>query len=262
MALQTNLNKKDKITIAVVLFAALIFALIWFLIKPTVSSILTTSDKIEQAQLTQEQYKSKIMFLSSAETIYDKTVSDFNDSTSVYYEIMDSSEIDHMITSYVLGSGLFSESLSISMPKDSVDESPYIYSTVTAVPAAAAEGESDTEADANGAGGLLFPYENARRNARSTAASGIKSVGISLVVTGSRETCQAFIDDLCTKPALRITSFSWEQMDKIEVVNPVTGIVELKDPGTVRLRIDFNLYMADIADYDVVVPETSTEAED
>ena len=51
-------------------------------------------------------------------------------------------------------------------------------------------------------------------------------------------------------------------MDKIEVVNPVTGIVELKDPGTVRLRIDFNLYMADIADYDVVVPETSTEAED
>ena len=73
MALQTNLNKKDKITIAVVLFAALIFALIWFLIKPTVSSILTTSDKIEQAQLTQEQYKSKIMFLSSAETVYDKT---------------------------------------------------------------------------------------------------------------------------------------------------------------------------------------------
>ena len=57
MALQTNLNDKDKKTIALVLFAALIFVIAWFLIRPTISSIMNTEDKIEQAELTQTEYR-------------------------------------------------------------------------------------------------------------------------------------------------------------------------------------------------------------
>jgi len=57
MALQTNLNEKDKKTIAWVLFAALIFVIAWFLIRPTVSAIRTTDDKIEQAEITRTQYR-------------------------------------------------------------------------------------------------------------------------------------------------------------------------------------------------------------
>ena len=48
MAIQTNLNNKDKKTIAIVLFAALVFAIAWFLIRPTVTSIMNTNEKIEE----------------------------------------------------------------------------------------------------------------------------------------------------------------------------------------------------------------------
>ena len=73
MAMQTNISKKDKITIAVVLFAGIVFVSIWYLIRPNITSIMTISDKIEEAELTQTQYRNKLINLTSGEAIYDKT---------------------------------------------------------------------------------------------------------------------------------------------------------------------------------------------
>lgn len=267
MAMQTNLSKKDKMTIAIVLFAALVFVSIWYLIRPNITSIMTISDKIEQAELTQNQYKNKLINLSSGEAIYEKTVSDFKESTAYLYPLMDSSEIDRMVTSYVLKSNLFSETLSIRMPTDSVEEKPYRYSSITVrtdnsvvetpIDTSLSENEtedvtSDTssEAKTTTVDSLLTPYENTRYNCSSTKSSGVRCVSLTLVVTGTRKACQAMIDDLCTKDALRITGFEWSEVDYIEKVNPETGAVELVDSGKVRLKISINLYMADIADYD------------
>ena len=255
MAMQTNLSKKDKMTIAVVLFIALIFVICWFLIRPTVSSTLTIKDKIEQDRLTEKEYNNKILYLTSAEALYGKAVDELNATTTDYYEIMDSSEIDRMVTSYVLKSGLFAESLIIKMPEDSVDEKPYLYASETEQAPAGA-----TAVDEAGSDGLLAPYSNARYNCNSTKSSGVQCVTLTLVVTGSRQTCQNFIDDICTKPAVRITGFSWEKVDMIEEVDPITGNVSLKDPGTARLRIDINLYMADVADYASAVSDAVNDA--
>lgn len=264
MAMQTNLSKKDKFTIAIVLFAGLAFALIWFLIRPTITSIITINDEIEQAEITQADYKNKIMFLSSAEAIYDKTVNDLNDSTADYYPVMDSSEVDRMITSYVLESGLFAESLFINMPSGSVVESPYAYADVSQTGAApvAADGSDEDAGTATVAGSsdLLSPYNNARANARTSEPSGVQCVSLTLVVTGSRSTCQAFIDDMCTNPAMRITGFSWSTVNMVEKYNPVTDTVELVDPGIVRLQISFNLYMVDVTDYDAAVSDAVNDA--
>lgn len=246
MALQTNLNEKDKKTIAVVLFAALIFAIVWFLIKPTVTAITTTSDKIEQAEITKTQYQNKIMYLSSSEALYEKAVTDLSESTADFYPVMDSSEIDRMVTSYVLNSGLFSESLSIQMPSGNVEERPYAYSKITS-----SHSTSSVTTNNNGAETLLAPYDSARNNTNSTSSSGVQCVGLSITMTGSQAACQAMIDDLCTKPAVRITGFSWEKLDPVERLNPTTGVYEYVDSGKVRLVLNVNLYMADFADYEV-----------
>ena len=257
MALQTNLSKKDKMTIAIVLFAGVVFAFVWFLIKPTITSIITVSDKIEQAELTQTQYKNKLINLASGEAIYDKTVSDFKDSTSHFYPVMDSSEIDRMVTSYVLKSGLFAEDLTIKMPKKPVEEKPYIYSSLYSSQSRRAEVASITATTTNTSGkksstsdSLITPYNTMRASAASTATSGVQCVELTIVVTGTNKTCQALIDDLCTKPAVRITGFAWETVDKEERINETTGNVEFVDTGKVRLRLTVNLYMADIADYE------------
>lgn len=279
MAMQTNISKKDKITIAVVLFAGIVFVSIWYLIRPNITSIMTISDKIEEAELTQTQYRNKLINLTSGEAIYDKTVSDFKDSTSYLYPTMDSSEIDRIVTSYVLKSGLFAENLTISMPSGAVDEKPYMYSSladdnndrrsisIDSSVTTSDESSSVTTSDESDESSttttvktttvdsLLTPYDNARNNCRSTQSSGVQRVGITIVVTGTQKACQAMIDDLCTKPALRITGFEWDDVDVTEKVNPETGEVELVNAGTVRLRISVNLYMADISDYEVAVSE-------
>ena len=249
MAIQTNLNNKDKKTIAIVLFAALVFAIAWFLIRPTVTSIMNTNEKIDAAELTQEEYRNKLLYLTSAEELYGKAVDDLNESTKDYYEIMDSSEIDRMVTSYVLQSGLFAESLNIKMPDGAVEERPYLYSTI------AEDEDSSVASSTAGADTLLTTYDNARRNASSTESSGVQCVSISLSITGTKSGCQALIDDLCTKPAVRVTGFTWEKLDPVERINEQTGMVEYVDSGKVRLRIDVNLYMTDVADYESAVTD-------
>lgn len=272
MALQTNLSKKDKMTIAIVLFAALVFVVIWYLIKPTISSAITITEKISQAETTQTEYKNKLISLASGETIYAKTVSDFKDSTAHFYPVMDSSEIDRMVTSYVLKKGLFAENLIISMPKGAVEEKPYVYSSIEAredrsVSTSAGTDSTDETSSifstntSKKVDSLLTPYTTARANCTSTSSSGVQRVELTLVVTGSYDTCQALIDDLCTKPAVRIVSFEWLEVDKVERTNPETGIVERVDSGKERLRITVNLYMADISDYEVAVSDTVAEAE-
>lgn len=275
MAMQTNLSKKDKMTIAVVLFAGLAFALIWYLIRPNITSIMTISDKIEQAELTQSQYKNKLINLSSGESIYDMTVEDFKASTSDFYPLMDSSEIDRMVTTYVLKSGLFAENLTIKMPTAAIDETPYIYSTLTnnrtvttveisttatPTPAGSSGTAVTSTTTSTTVDSLLTPYDTARNKSRSTASSGVQCASLTLVVSGSQKDCQAIIDDLCTKPAVRITSFVWEKTIT-ERVNPETGNTELVDSGNARLTISVNLYMADITDYEAAVADAVAEAE-
>jgi hypothetical protein len=63
---------------------------------------------------------------------------------------------------------------------------------------------------------LFVPYQDARIKATSTETSGVECARITIVVNGSAEACQAMIDDLCTKPALRITGFEWDDVDYVE----------------------------------------------
>ena len=267
MAIQTNLSKKDKATIAILLFAAVIFMMIWFLIRPAITTIRNTDEKIVQAELKQTQNKNKIMLISSSDALYEKTVNDFNDSTAVFYEVMDSSEIDRMVTSYALKSGLFAEDLVINMPAGSVKESPYVYSSlndknkktpVVAVDTSLTPTTALTAAPSTNTDGLLVPYSTAKNKCISTESSGVQCVGLKLVCTGSQSVCQAFIDDISTKPAVRVTGFTWSKVEPVEIYNEETGRSEQKDSGKVRLTITFNLYMTEIADYSAVTPDSAT----
>ena len=257
MAMQTNLSKKDNITIAILVFAAVIFMIIWFLIKPAVSSIMTTDDKIRQAELKQNQYKSKIMLLNSSDAIYNKSVEDLDASTVDFYKIMNRSEIDRMVTSYVLKSGLFAENLVINMPVEPYKESPYIYSEINNKKDKKSDTADPSSADKKDAESLTIPYTNAKNKCKSTESSGVMCADLTLVVTGSRSVCQAFIDDICSKPAIRVTGFKWSKVDPVEVYNEETKRYEKKDSGNVRLSISFNLYMADVADYSTAVNDSA-----
>lgn len=274
---ETNLNKKDKITIAVVLFVGVMFCFCWYLIKPVVADIRSLSDEIEQAELTRTLYRNKIMSLSTAEPVFNRAVEDLYSSTDDYYEVMQSSTIDRMMTNYVLGFGLFPEDLIITMPSGPVDEIPYIYSeeminqthdavaamTPTPTPDPLTEatdtsvsGDTGTMTDQSTVvDSLLVPYNQAKIEATSTSSSGVVCADVSIVMTGDEAVCQALIDDIVTNPSVRVRGFTWMEVDTETVYNEETGVFEIIVPDYSRLRIDLRLYMTNVADYDALVNE-------
>lgn len=275
--LETNLSAKDKATIAVVLFIGVVFVFSWYAIRPTIMSIRSLSDDIEQAKIQEVQCRGKVMSIASAESVFGRVVGDINDSTSGYYEVMTSSQIDRMVTYYVLSFGLFPEDLYITMPNGPVEEAPYIYSqaaidqadmivapTPTPDPVEEAVAEvndtvtdaiSGTDASAMQVESLFVPYNQARDVARSTQFSAVQAVDITFVMTGSESACQALIDDLCRKDAVRITAFAWLAVDPIEQIDEETGSVELVEPDYVRLQVSVRLYMTNVADYEALVSD-------
>lgn len=275
---ETNLSKKDKMTIAIVLFIGVAFCFVWYLIKPAVVDIRTLSDDIDEAEITQAESRAKVMGLVSAESVFEMAVTDLADSTSGFYESMTSSQIDRMATNYVLSFGLFPEQLTITMPNGPVEEFPYTYSeafanlvTRTATPTPTpimTEDVSPTPSDSDSSatetvqvGSLLDPYLEAKNGAQSTTSSGVMAVDLVLVMTGDESACQALIDDLCTKPSIRITGFEWSALDSVEVFDEETGEVQLMESDDVRLRVNLRLYMTDVADYAALVSEAVQAAE-
>lgn len=277
--LETNLSKKDKMTIAIVLGAGLIFMFAWFVIKPAITSIKALNEDIAQARSTETLYRNKIMSLTTAESVFDVTTSELYDSTIEFYDIMPSSSIDRMATTYVLSFGLYPEDLYITMPNGPVSEAPYIYSeivnsvptpspTPTPTPATGLETAVNEAADAVANAipqpevveSLLVPYNQARASSNSTGASEVQCAELTLVMTGSDISCQALIDDLCTKPSIRITGFEWIPIEPSEVVDEETGEVELVESDLFRLRVDLRFYMADVTDYQALVSDAMEAA--
>ena len=278
---ETNLSSKDKVTIAIVLFVGALFAFVWYAIKPTITSISSYEEDIEQAQIVEAQYRGKIMNLASAESVFDRVTTDLYDSTDGFYPVMTSSEIDRMATNYVLGFGLFPEDLYIDMPSGPVTELPYTHSelmsiqserTYSATPtptpievntgtSPSAQDDDDSSSNASSFASstmvesLFVPYNQARDSAGSTQSSGVQAADLTLVMTGSESTCQALIDDLCTRSAVRIRGFEWMPIERVQQIDEETGAVEYVTPDYTRLRIDIRLYMADITDYEALVSE-------
>lgn len=272
--IETNLSNKDKVTIAVVLFVGIVFVFCWYAIRPTIMSIRSLSDDIEQARIVEAQSRGKVMNLTSAEAVFGRVTSDLGDSTDDYYDVMTSSQLDRMATNYVLSFGLFPEDLYISMQGTPVDETPYLYSQAaldqanmtpaptpepdpvltTPTPGAAVDG-TDNQAESTQVESLFVPYNQARDVATATQNSGVYAADLTLVMTGSESACQALIDDLCSKHSLRITGFSWLPVDPAERANEESGTVELVQPDYVRLQVNVRLYMADVADYASLVSD-------
>ena len=134
MKFETNLSRQDKRTIAIVLYLAIVALFAWYMIRPAWVKLGTLDDQIATAQAQKDLNRTKIMNLVSAESLYDKAVNDITESTSYFYDVMDNSEIEKLVTEYILDYGLTPVDFSIDL-RDGVtyvSESPYAYSDVQA----------------------------------------------------------------------------------------------------------------------------------
>lgn len=144
MNMTSTLTSRDKKLLYMLVFVVIIFIFGWCLIRPLYKGTVEDQESITIANSLKAANEAKVIGLTSAQALTDRFSADIDETTSVYYDYMDSSEIDKLVTSYILKKGLLARDLTISMPGGPVNEHPYIYSNVTQVQTAGTGAVEDT----------------------------------------------------------------------------------------------------------------------
>ena len=280
MNLNSTLTARDKKLLYMLVFIVIIFLFGWYLIRPLYKKTVEDQEKIIVASSLQAANETKVIGLSSLKNLNDKFAADLSESTSDYYDYMDSSEIDKLVTSYILKQGLLARDLTIAMPNEYVSESPYIYSgitvnnstvsdssydEITAVEAGDEKKDTDEEKtksssyykdavlgfltgyhpeDISIVASPMESYASGQRSADSTQSSEILCVQLSIVVEGDPKIEQAVIDDLTHNPSLRVTGFNWIDLDPVTFILE-DGSIAVVESELSQLQISVNLYMKD-----------------
>lgn len=258
MKLDTTLKPQDKRTIAIVLYAAVVVLFCWYMIRPAAMKFIELDDKIRSAEVTKQEYKMKTLQLGTAEVLYDKAVKDITDSTKSFYDVMDNSQIEKMGTSYVLGFGLTPIDFVVDIRDGSfVNEEPYAFAKVKKTPGpVATDNQTDKKPDLKDSTSLAVLdvkslqayYNQAIAGVTSTEPSEVECAKVSVVIQGTQEKCQAFIDDITKKPSIRVTGFSWTDAKEIWNVDE-KGNKTLLNPDYKELRLDLYFYMTAKPDF-------------
>ena len=273
----STLTERDKKLLYMLVFIVIIFIFGWYIIRPLYKKTVADQEAIILASSLQSSNEAKVIGLSSAQGLTDKFTKDLAESTSVYYEYMDSSEIDKLVTSYILKNGLRARDLTITMPDGYVTETPYIYSDITVYGESpyietVEETDEDTEKSTDKEEKIksssyykdavlgtitgyrpeeisivatpMESYASGEESAVTTDSSEILCVKLSIVVEGDPETEQKVIDDLTHNPSLRVTGFNWIQLDPVTYVLDDGSIVVVESELN-QLQLSVNLYMKD-----------------
>ncbi|MBO4610384.1 MAG: hypothetical protein J5696_11020 [Lachnospiraceae bacterium] len=278
MNLNSTLTERDKKLLYMLVFIVIIFVFGWYIIRPLYKNTVADQESMVIASSLKAANETKVIGLSSAENLTEKFRSDLADSTSVYYDYMDSSEIDKLVTSYILRKGLRARDLTIGMPDGYVSEMPYIYSDLSAsseiyyveesydtgleTSESTDEKEDKIKSSAyykDAVLGMLTgsqpeeitivaapmeSYAAGVSSADTTESSGILCVKLSIVVEGDPATEQAMIDELTHNPSLRVTGFNWIKLDPVTYVLDDGSIVVVESELN-QLQLSINLYMKD-----------------
>ena len=284
MNTNTTLTERDKKLLNLLAYVVIIFVFVWCIIRPLCNRIITTHEDILIATSQRNANEAKNIGLASARTSTVKFDENLSDSISQYYDYMDSSEIDKLVTSYILEKGLTARELTITMPTDYVDEKPYTYSEIAAnlarieeiEVAAAKAAEADESADTVVASedtddegklghlkdallGFITGYDSeqisvvsnpteeyvfALSDTYSTTSSGILCVPLTITMEGDEEIEQKVIDELTKNPSLRITGFRWGHLDPVTYLLEDGTIIVIENEAT-QLSVSVNLYMKD-----------------
>jgi len=268
-------------------FIVIIFIFGWCLIRPLYKHTVEDQEKVMVEASLSSSNETKLMGLGAANSLTAKFNEDLAEAYSVYYDYMDSSEIDKLVTSYILRKGLLARHLTITMPDGYVSEDPYIYSDIKTGSSSSATVSSEEtiddlmgtssdspassdEADDDKKGAYykdavealltgqdvseitLIPtptesFVNGTRQSDGTAGSEIYCVRLSLVVEGDKEAQQQMIDELTHNPSLRVTSFNWIKLDPVTFLLD-DGSILVVDSDTTQLQLSVNLYMKDKAE--------------
>lgn len=204
-----GMTKRDRTLLTVLLLAAVIFLIGYYVIRPTIQNNKALQTEIAAAEVKKAELEEKILQLPALRTRFDETLEKYNEEVSYFYPPMESQAIERMLTEIALERGMFCDTFNIEIVPEPLYLAPYLNSAL--------------RASEDGKSGL----------------PGISCASLKMQVWGSYEQCQELLDYMILQnPALRMKSYAWEQ----------NSIVTRNEDGSVKgtfdeLTMDMELYM-------------------
>ena len=219
----TAMTERDKKLLYMLGFIVIIFLFVIIADRPLFRKIRTTNKEIEEQQEIHDTIEMKIERMEVVENYRDQIEKRVDKYAERYYPMMDSTQIDDLLTGYVLERGLKAVDLYIDMPDDTVILLPYKYSE------AYREAEENGAADAGSVqmdpdyakveaftdtlqNGTAPDIEETADQVYDTALSGVRAAEVKLKAYGREESLKALCDKLYENQSIRVVDYSWSDI--------------------------------------------------
>lgn len=263
------MTDRDKKLLYMLGFIVIIFLFVIIADRPLFRKIRATNAEIAKEQETHDTIELKLSRMELLNS-YKEQINERVDKYVVrYYPMMDSTQIDNLLTGYVLGEGLRAVDLFINMPDDAVILPPYPYSEAAKEleDTGSAEGTSDpdqaqVEAFTNSLNseGIVDVDESASMT-ESTALSGVYAADVNLTAFGGEGKLKSLVDKLQKDQSLRVVSYQWQEAPGAGFSYVDGQLVELTEADK-QLSITLQVLMYDEDAYVDTMTEPEEENEE
>lgn len=208
-----KVTERDKKLLVFLAIFVVVVGLGAGVILPLLSKSQELREELTQAQLVQTEKEQKVLSLSTMEKRKKEAEASLEEMKKEFYGVMQSKDIDKMLTEMALSNGVVVNEMDIAMP--SLGEYTQLTDYSKMLIAAALNNEEGTQ-----------------DKEEAPSYGGVYTAQVEMTMTGGRVPLQAVLDNCASQePKMRIAEFLW-QADK-------------KNEGTYTLAIKLELYMAE-----------------
>jgi cell division protein FtsB len=249
-SMTANLTDKDKKLLIFLAFFAVIAIFGFLIIKPLVTKnaeLVVQIEDLQNQKTAFEQKKAELPMLRVQNTENQQKIAELK---SGFEDMMESQQIDNLLTEKALSAGVLASALTITMPTAPLNLNVYPYSNI-ALSAEPVEEETTyvrkAEADADAIEAAAGTSDDSSSSSSSSAVIGSQSLVSAaearFELKGNMETLKNIVDDYSINtPAIRLKSVSW------------SGTSDDNTTGTVNLTLEINM-----CDKDDVAEDTTEE---
>lgn len=216
-----KLTEKDKklLYVLCVLVIAAVFG--FFVIKPQFEKREELSDMLAEAESRKGSMEVMVATTPASETIIEQSTEAYNELVKDFYPLMNSNQMEAVITEMVLGSNLTAMELDVSSQPEQAGIEAYFASMKAQQ--AILDGETE-ETDGSG-------------SSSDTVSNTVYMYKVSVTASGAEADMKGLVDKICADcPAIRITGYKLDTRTGISASNEVRSVTSLV--------LDMEVYMA------------------
>ncbi|MCR5655195.1 MAG: hypothetical protein K6G07_06085 [Lachnospiraceae bacterium] len=265
----TNFTDRDLKLLRMLGFVVIIgiFAIIdlYAIVRP----MQKKNEEIAKAQETHDIIEMKIDNLDAVQQYVADMQTKVDAYSERYYPMMDSTEIDQMLTGMARKRGLRAADLLIDIPSITALVVPYPYSDAVTQPEEESVEPKEEERAVTDAANwtIVGGYEDAEDKEEEaepeeidSTYAGVYAANVSFKSYGEKNDLQALLDEITQDRSMRVTNYSWDYSTINSFSYVGTELVQ-NDVGKCSLTINMEVYMFD-ADAYIEQAQTDEETEE